>query len=153
MPSGFSKIPSIHFLMCSLQHSGAQGSPILLLFLFYIQGNGNPGVKQSARGRKKGDFLNAGHCCGSAGIEVNISSRNEFPPRFIYIQLAKCAGFRFGKNWVWLPTSLLAERPQVRYTNYLRFLKHMRYYLDYLKYSMKNIEYGYWDVLVVEVLE
>ena len=68
IPSGFSKIPSIHSLMCSLQHSGAQGSPILLLFLFYIQGNDNPGVKQSAMGRKKGDFLNAGHCCGSAGI-------------------------------------------------------------------------------------
>ena len=46
----------------------AQGSPILLLFLFYIQGNDNPGVKQSAMGRKKGEFLNAGHCCGSAGI-------------------------------------------------------------------------------------
>lgn len=30
----------------------------------------------------------------------------------------------------------------------------MHYYLDYLKYSMKNIEYNsYWGVLVMEVLE
>ena len=108
---------------------------------------------QSARGRKKGDFLNAGHCCGSAEIEVNMSSRDEFPAWFIYAQLAKCAGFRFGKNWVWLPASLLAERPQVSYTNYLKFLKHMRYYFDYLIHSMKNIEHGYWDTLVMKVLE
>lgn len=73
--------------------------------------------------------------------------------RFIYVELDKCAGFRFGKNWVWLPTSLLRDLQGKRYTSLLRFLKHMRYYLDYLKYSMKKHWYGYWDVLVMEVLE
>lgn len=120
MPSGFSKIPSTHSLMCSLQHSGAQGSPILLLFYLYTKGNGNLGVKQSARGKKEGDFLNAGHCCGS-GIEVNISSRNDdFPQQFIYaLRASQMCRFQIWKELGLAPNLLTSwETSGKSATNY-----------------------------------